>query len=50
MLMSAVYLKGIIIVLTLSEPRASVAIVAVKAESMPPDEPISTPLKLFFST
>ena len=46
--MSAVYLKGIITVLTLSGPNASDAIAAVKAESIPPDEPINIPLKLFF--
>ena len=46
--MSAVYLKGIITVFTFSGPNASEAIAAVKAESIPPDEPINIPLKLFF--
>ena len=50
MLISAVKSKGIIIVFTLPFPSASYAIAAVRAESIPPEEPINTPLKLFFST
>ena len=49
-LISAVYLKGIITVLTFSGPSASVATAAVRAESIPPEEPIRIPLKLFFWT
>ena len=36
--------------ITLSFPRASTAIVAVRLESIPPDNPIATLLKLFFLT
>ncbi len=34
-------------VLTFSAPNASAAIAAVNAESIPPEEPIKTPGKLF---
>ena len=44
-LMSEVNLNGIMKVLTLSGPIASAAIAAVKAESIPPEEPIKTPGK-----
>ena len=41
---------GIATPITLSEVKASTAIVAVKAESIPPERPTKTFLKLFFST
>ena len=46
-LMSEVNLKGIIKLLTFSDPIASDAMTAVRAESMPPEEPINTPGNLF---
>ena len=45
-----VYLKGIINVLTFFGLKASTAIAAVKAESIPPDEPIIAPGNPFFWT
>ena len=44
------YLDGIATPITFLEPRASTATVAVNAESIPPDSPISTFSKLFFFT
>ena len=45
--MLEVNLKGIIKLLTFSGPIASAAMTAVKAESMPPEDPIKTPGNLF---
>jgi len=44
------YFDGIATPITFSEPRASTAIVAVSAESIPPERPIRTFSKLFFFT
>ena len=49
-LCSEVYLKGSMKHETLSEPRASTAIAAHKAESIPPDKPKIIPGKLFLFT
>ena len=40
--LSGLYFEGIAIPITLSDPRASTAIVAVRAESIPPDSPTRT--------
>ena len=45
-----VYFEGIKIPFTLEGPSASVATAALKALSIPPDIPNTTPGKLFFST
>ena len=44
------YFDGIATPITLSDPKASTHIAAVKAESIPPEMPMSTFLKLFFVT
>ena len=49
-LMAALYGEGSITARTRSGPRASTATASVNAESMPPDNPIKTPGKRFFST
>ena len=50
LLLLLVNLDGIDIPITLSFPSASTAIAAVRLESIPPDNPIATLLKLFFLT
>ena len=47
---SVLYLEGNATPITLSEPRASTAIDAVKAESIPPESPTRTFSKLFLLT
>ena len=47
---SGLYFDGIATPMTRSGVNASQAIVAVKAESIPPDSPTSTLLNLFFVT
>ena len=47
---AAVYLDGIETAVTASGPRASTAITKVRAESMPPDNPMTAPLNRFFLT
>ena len=50
MLLSAVYLEGMETQRTFSGPRASAAMAAVRAESMPPERPMTTWEKPLFRT